>query len=493
MALDLGARLVTAGLLSREQLAGALRTSRGGALAAALVAGGLPEEALAGFFVAEGLGPLLDESALAASVVARRITQEMAQALLALPVRQDAQGLVVAVADPTDTHVLGELARATGARIVPAVAKLSVLRAAIARAWVGDVEEPAVELVTRRRRPEPAEELEVPIELGTPVYASGKASGKDLGTKVAPIRVAADEPAVPLTRTKPVYAGRERERTKTQDMLKSDEPPKEPAQVPTVTVFKPPSSPPPGVTRPMPMRAVGKPLPEPPPPRSPSFPSMPEPGSLASEILAADKWSSLPPPPGSDGGKGARTDAPSARPAEKLAPARASVAPRKTGEPTSPGDPGPILSGLRATTDRDEAVRLACEGALPACRCVVFLALKKDVLQGREARGGGVSREAVRNLWIPTTSASIFRDAVTRGIAHAGPYGTTSADGIYRAAIGSRGGDVVVQPILVSGKPVGVLCADDVRFGPRGEKRVELVARALGEALERIIVSGKKT
>ena len=56
----------------------------------------------------------------------------------------------------------------------------------------------------------------------------------------------------------------------------------------------------------------------------------------------------------------------------------------------------------------------------------------------------------MRNLWIPTTSASIFRDAVTRGIAHAGPYGTTSADGIYRAAISSRGGDVVVQPILVT-------------------------------------------
>ena len=55
------------------------------------------------------------------------------------------------------------------------------------------------------------------------------------------------------------------------------------------------------------------------------------------------------------------------------------------------------------------------------------------------------------------------------------------------------GGEVVVQPVIVSGKPVGVLCADDPRFGGRGEKRIELVARALGETLERIILSGKKT
>jgi len=123
---------------------------------------------------------------------------------------------------------------------------------------------------------------------------------------------------------------------------------------------------------------------------------------------------------------------------------------------------------------------------------VVFLALKRDVLQGRDAVGGGVSREAIYNLWIPVTSASVFREAITSGTAHFGAYGTTAADGIYKAAIGSIGGEALVQPVIVAGKPVAVLCGDDLRYGSRGRQRVEALALALGDAFERLIVSKKK-
>jgi hypothetical protein len=148
-----------------------------------------------------------------------------------------------------------------------------------------------------------------------------------------------------------------------------------------------------------------------------------------------------------------------------------------------------LLDTILEAPTRDEAVRLGCEAAAPVGRCAVFLGLKRDVLQGREASGGGVSRAAVQRVWIPAKSASIFREAVAGGSPHLGPYGTSSADGIFQAAIGSRGGVVLVQPVLVAGKAVAVLCVDGLHEG--GATRVERVAGALGEAFERLILSKK--
>ena len=100
-------------------------------------------------------------------------------------------------------------------------------------------------------------------------------------------------------------------------------------------------------------------------------------------------------------------------------------------------------------------------------------------------------REAVFNLWIPVKSASVFREAIARGVPHLGPYGSSSADAIYRVAVGSDGGDALVQPVLVAGKPVAVLCGDGMRHGARGVRRVEALAVALGDAFERLILHKK--
>ena len=48
------------------------------------------------------------------------------------------------------------------------------------------------------------------------------------------------------------------------------------------------------------------------------------------------------------------------------------------------------------------------------------------------------------------------------------------------------------MPIGVGGKVVAVLAADDVTFGPLGVERIEILARAVGEAFERIIVQRKR-
>ncbi|MGE0789307.1 MAG: hypothetical protein AB7S26_26775 [Sandaracinaceae bacterium] len=176
-------------------------------------------------------------------------------------------------------------------------------------------------------------------------------------------------------------------------------------------------------------------------------------------------------------------------------PPPSAVPPRDVSIPAAPPrvpDVGRAISSIRAAGDRDEIVKLACEAASQVCRASVLLALRKGVLKGWEGRGADVSVDAVRNLWIPTSTPSMFRDVVKSKTPYLGPPGTSAADGLFRAALGSRGADVALQPIVVGGKLVGILAADDVRHGPRGVEKLEELALAVGDAFERIILRSKR-
>ncbi|MCB9591601.1 MAG: hypothetical protein H6719_02610 [Sandaracinaceae bacterium] len=173
----------------------------------------------------------------------------------------------------------------------------------------------------------------------------------------------------------------------------------------------------------------------------------------------------------------------------KVAKARDSRPPPK---PAKLPEIGGTLSAIRASRDRDEVVELACQGALTISRATVLLALRKGVLKGWSGAGAGISADAVRNLWIPTSSPSMFRDVVAKREAYHGPSGTAAADGLFRAALGSRGGPVSLHPVVVASKLVAVLSADDVRFGDAGRERIETLARAVSEAFERIILEAKQ-
>jgi hypothetical protein len=152
---------------------------------------------------------------------------------------------------------------------------------------------------------------------------------------------------------------------------------------------------------------------------------------------------------------------------------------------------GATLASLRASRDRDVIVRLACEAASTVARTTVFLALRKGVLRGWEGTGA-VSPDALRNLWIPASSPSVFQRVIEAGEPHRGPHGTSAADKLFRAATGSRGSVLVVEPIRVGDRVVAVLCADDPRFGPAGIERLEALAHAVGTALARVIVETKR-
>lgn len=126
---SLGDRLARAGLLTRADLAEIVATApaHDAALVRALVRRGISEDAVAGFFLSEGFGPLLERADLdrAEPAWARRVPSAMAMDFLALPLRAATDGVVVAMAAPSDGHIVRELGRVLGARVLATVARAS--------------------------------------------------------------------------------------------------------------------------------------------------------------------------------------------------------------------------------------------------------------------------------------------------------------------------------------------------------------------------------
>jgi hypothetical protein len=102
-----------------------------------LVAQGLDERVLAGFFVSRGYGPMLQTAQLARADLnlVRRLPTADAHELCAIPLRPSPAGAIVAMADPTDERAITRLSELLGGSILPTVAKLSDLLAAIDRVY----------------------------------------------------------------------------------------------------------------------------------------------------------------------------------------------------------------------------------------------------------------------------------------------------------------------------------------------------------------------
>ncbi|HJK93911.1 MAG TPA: hypothetical protein RMH26_24445, partial [Polyangiaceae bacterium LLY-WYZ-15_(1-7)] len=347
--------------------------------------------------------------------------------------------------DPTDRHALRELEHVLGRGILPTVARVSDLRGALEQAYPGVAPRPpsVTPLQLVRRKDED-------LSASSP-------------RERAPTNPEGDEVVLPLVRTKsfPTPAGGARRPA----------PPK-PAGAPVQKTFKRPkaSEPPP----------PPPPSPPSPPPRAPGTADYVRPPDAPEEPATSTgrrsiippheaSWGDLVPPPSSS------------------APPRAASSPA----PASAHELGASLAAIRASQDRDGIVRHACEGALTVARSAVFLAVRKGVLRGWDGLGAGVSADAIRNLWIPTTSPSMFQRVVDEAEPHVGRFGSSAADNLYRAATGSRGGHVVLQPVVVGGRVVGVLCADDAR-GTTAPERIETLAHAVSDAFKALIVRKKR-
>ena len=420
-------QLIDAGLVTEAQA----RTSDSsdrllplGQVVQNLVAAGLDERALAGFFVSLGFGPMLQspELARADGNLVRRLAGADAHDLCAMPLRPSPAGAIVAMADPTDEGAVAKLSAALGGSILPTVAKLSDLLASIDRAYPQErgplVTDPVA--VARSRTPSDV----VPL-------VQQKAKG---GTDQT---LAAFDPSLSeLASTASPVWDRAWNRSTTEREVSLT--PKS-SHIPLPIVSRPPSA---------------ESLPAAGPSHPPTGPSHPPTGP---------------------------SHPPTARPVSRWA---STVQPPTVSESAIDAH----LAELGSVTSRDDVVRVACHACLAAARGAAFLALRKGVFRGWDGAGEGVTSAGIRSLWVPASNPSILNEVLHTGRLFHGAYGQTAADHLFRSAFGSHGREVVIVPVMIGSRMVGVLCAND----PASDtSAVERVAEAVAKAFERLIVARK--
>ena len=371
------AQLLEAGLVTRGQVSASGFSENqpslsAGAVALNLVEQGLDEEALAGFFVSRGFGPMLQARDLARAdpTLTGRLSAESAHALCALPLRTSPAGVIVAMVDPTDLQSTTFLQRTLDDNVLPTVAKLSDLLDALDRIYVRHGESAVSDpLVLTRRR--------VATEAG---------------------------------------------RTSSQIL-----------------------------PRPEPARSR-------PPVREANLEEL---AATASPVWDR-AWND-----------------------RESRPAMEAVV---TETESAQAELNRGLATLSRARSRDDLVRLGCEACLSVAKGSAFLALQKGVLRGWHGVGEDVAASSIRSLWVPAGNPSMLSDVLKTGEAVRGPYGHTAADHLFRAALGGRGREVAIAPVLVGERLCGLLCATDP-VGP--PDAIEHIAGAMGQAFERLIVSRK--
>lgn len=157
--------------------------------------------------------------------------------------------------------------------------------------------------------------------------------------------------------------------------------------------------------------------------------------------------------------------------------------------PEPPPDIEPQLEAIASAVDRDAAIDRACEALLGVARSAWFMSLRKNALLG--VRGKGVSNDVVRRLTVPVDADSRAADVVQRGEPYDGTLGSSSADSALIEAVSARGSRVVLHPVFVEERLLGILCADEVTHGEHGAERVGRVADTLGEAFRQLLLAAK--
>lgn len=166
----------------------------------------------------------------------------------------------------------------------------------------------------------------------------------------------------------------------------------------------------------------------------------------------------------------------------------------KSGDAPPPPGPSLPLELARATFEEtrtpDAVVTALIEGLAPAS--TVILAVRSNSYVGR-AGSAAFERDAVRRVEILNSSPSVLQTATRAGF-YLGVLPHTPAHGPLRSLFGETDAEVYVATVTASGYPTLVIVCDPAPLGGSldATRRIDVLASAAGQALERILMSRKK-
>jgi hypothetical protein len=402
------------------------------------------------------LGELPQPSEKARSLV----PPDLATRRALMPVAFESGRLVVAVAEPLTPEVLEELCFALGTQIEQRIAPMVRIRQALAAVYDAPLERRMQRLIGRLAGIDVVDPGSLPPLL------------RNVPTVTGPPRPASNPPSVPRHETPALGSVHFPSHHATETGFPGMPPPR-----PTESGLP---APPPSLldeltepTRPVDLEAMLERPTEPAPPM-PGLSELPitVPNRAGHEPVAA--------PPAAHG-------------------ALVQMAQRESSPPRTRRRRGPLTldrakAELESANDRDALLDLFFDFARQYFEYSAFFIVHSDIAEGRDAYGPGAPRDRVVGIGVPLELPSAFATARERRVPIVAWPSAHGMDQVLLADLQrSSGAPVLVIPIIVRGRAVGLLYGDNGEAGVDGVGQGEVAAFAalVGQGFERIIVRRK--
>ncbi len=456
--------LLGEGLISRDQFDRATlhQSSHGGTIGHYLVTEGiLPDEELARFIARRFPVAHWPKNRLANihPAAIAMIAPKLARSLRILPLDFQGDKLVLGMTDPSNNHVIQEVAHHTGRAVIPAlVSELDI-------SWAFDIY--YAQLSTP---PEPAQPDEQPLPLfqritrdfskpgkapvgdqnveAAPRSTSGGISGHSIEDAVRAIPLVKRIPSRPKLESTPQRAHSvTREKRRTSGKVGAPVEAKLPRSTPAYDSWSKPAAPP----APKPAHSVKRTDPP----------------------LQKDMWPR---------GKISDDNSPG------LYGATASETPKAPSTPAQrKRTEGEIIAAIGRAKNRDEIISLALEALTRFAKRAVFFTVRRSEIRGFSIVGDFTSIEAARSFWVPVSTPSTLSKAVKDKQIHLGPLARNPADSVLAASLGGRPDRTVVIPLAIHDKTIGILYADRIDEEVPPRHRLVRLAEITSENLSRLL------
>lgn len=182
---------------------------------------------------------------------------------------------------------------------------------------------------------------------------------------------------------------------------------------------------------------------------------------------------------------------------DEVAPAPAAAATIPFPPPASKEEAAKLKATLTAAADRDEAAAACLRLARAHASAVALVIVNKGMLAGWKGAGGALDRQGIESIMLPASADSILKAPAAGGLFH-GPVPPGGLNDRLLAALGRKQPiHAMVIPIqLGTGtRVVNLLYADNGHepITPEAQAVLQIIARDMSAAYERIIMAKKKS
>jgi len=512
--------LVESGLVSKDQIreAASRQAIAGGTIGRFLVESGvISDQDLVSFLVRRFPGSYVPRNLLKniSLEVIETIPSDMAAEFRILPLELYENNLTLAMADPSDSHAIEEVAFYTGSFVNPAIVSETDMTWALEKYYgISD------ELPSEEHEREPVSKPQQPVELKVKPEGSSVDTGIRLKLKKVQVARVVEEvsnlvPAQKSPEERPAQQQEEEARSPIE--LKSK---KEPDAIPLVQKKKPASEAKPkdktGTSPVQPARTVvvGDEKPAGALGKAPESRDQHAQSSTYHKTLAPSEKSTIKEAladriPGlktakQNGNKTAKAG--NAAAAVQSAPSkviRKDVIPvESTPEQSEPAMTDQdrekkrkeLMETIKTGRDIDELVEKVFDIFALYCRRSLFFLAKRGEIRGRSGRYADMDKNAVRTIVIDRESPSMIRRTCDAGAPYYGPASTETADRMIYKTLGSETEKVMIIPLKVGKRTAGVFYLDNLfeKLKPPLSQTIAAV-EAAGDAMARLIYSRKQS